>query len=159
MPTPLSSAWTPVYKFVLPLVIGGGMGVAALMAYLYPESMNGPDGWMREYVWVMTLCFGALMVFIIWWFGGRSLKVELDEDELILSDYRNETRVRLADLEAISGPTWTNPPRYTLTFSEPSEFGRKVTFIPPQDFGFGRESEARAIGELKAAWSAARARR
>jgi len=159
VPTPLSSAWTPFYKFALPFVIGGGMLVATVVAYLRPESMNGPDGWPREYVWVATLAFGALMVFIVWWFGGRALKVDLDDDELILSDYRSETRVRLANLEAISGPTITNPPRYTLTFTEPTEFGRTVTFIPPQDFGFQRDSEKRAISELKEAWAAARSKR
>jgi hypothetical protein len=84
--------------------------------------------------------------------------VDLDDDELILSDYRTDIRVRLTDLQAISGPTITNPPMYTLTFAEPTEFGVKVRFIPPQDFGFRRASEARAIGELREAWERAKTR-
>jgi hypothetical protein len=156
---PLSSRLTPFYKFVLPTLILAGMCFGAVMAYVHPESMNGPDGWTRDYAWALMLGFGVLMAGVVWWFAGRLVSVELDDDELVISNYRAEIRVMLSNLEAISGPTITNPPRYTLTFVEATEFGRKVTFMPPQDLTFRRQAEARAIGTLKEAWAAARAKR
>lgn len=156
MATTLSSRWTAFYKFLLPALILGGMCFAAVMAYLFPETMNGPDGWTRDFAWVMMLGLGVLVAGILWWFTGRLVRVELEDNELIISNYRAEIRVMLSNVEAISGPTFTNPPRYTLTFSEPTEFGRKVTFMPPQDFTLRREAEARVIGELKEAWEKAK---
>lgn len=159
MTTPLSSKSTPLYRFVLPWLVLAGMLFAAGSAYLHPESLNGPSGWTRDYAWALMLAFGIVMFAILWFVGGRVMKVELDGDELIISNYRVEIRVPLAQVEAIKGPTWTNPPRYTLVFAETTEFGDKVTFIPPQSLLFRRVAESKAIGELKSAWEQARSGR
>ena len=156
MSTTLSSGLTPLYRYVLPWLVVIGVAVGSLSAYLHPESLNGPDGWVRDYAWLLMLVFGAVIGVVLWFVGGRVVRVVLDDDELLISDYRTEFRVALTQLEAIKGPTWTNPPRYTLVFSEPTELGRKLTFIPPQEFGFLRRSEAAAVGELRAAWNAVR---
>jgi hypothetical protein len=132
------------------------MGAAALLAYLHPESLNGPDGWSRDYAWVMMLALGVVTAAVVWWFGGRLMRVELDDDELLISNYRTEIRVRLANVVKIEGPTFTNPPRYTLTFDEPTEFGRRVTFTPPMVWSLIPKGEAEAVVELRVAWEAAR---
>lgn len=156
MPTRLSSQLTPLYRFVLPWLVSLGFGFGVLTAYLHPESVHGPSGWSRDYAWALMLVVGVLTSLLVWWVGGRVMRVELADDELIISNYRFEIRVALADLEKISGPTWINPPRYTLTFSTPTEFGPQVTFIPPQDLTLRRAAEARAIGALREAWERAR---
>jgi hypothetical protein len=154
--TELSSRSTPFYKFVLPVLLVGGMGAAALTAYRHPESLNGPTGWSRDYAWVMMITLGAVMASAVWWFAGRLMRVELDDDELVISNYRTEIRVRLSHVVKIDGPTITNPPRYTLTFDEPTDFGRRVTFTPRRAWSLLPRGEADVVVELRAAWEAAR---
>ena len=156
MTTTLSSRLTPFHKFVLPLLVAGGFGFGAWRAYLHPGEVHGPTGWSRDYAWALMLAFGVVIGAVLWLVGGRLVCVELDEDELIISDYRNEIRVPLANVEAIKGPGVTNPPRYALIFEESTEFGRRVRFMPPRSWASRWRSEPAVIVELRSAWVAAR---
>ena len=44
MTTTLSSRWTPFYKFVIPLLVLGGIGTGTVVAYLHPEQQKMPPG-------------------------------------------------------------------------------------------------------------------
>ena len=152
----LSSRLTPVYKFVLPTVVMGGMAFAAWTAYFHPETMNGPDGWSRDYAWVMMIVAAVLMGGILLWVGAPLVRVELGDGELILSNYRFEMHVPLTQIASISAGSFTSPRRYTITFAEETELGRTVTLLPPLDMANLGLGEARALAALRAAWDEAR---
>jgi len=157
MPIPLSSRWTPFYKFVLPLLVLGGLGVGAWQAHAHPEDVHMPPGMGPEYGWVLIIVVGLFAGGIIWWTVASLARIDLDDDELVISNYRSEIRVALASVASISGPSMTNPQRYTLTFEELTEFGRRVTFLPPMDWTLMRLGEPHEVRELRNAWEAARA--
>jgi len=156
MSVPLSSRWTPFYKFALPFLVIGGIGVAAWQAYVHPERQQLPAGMDPANGWMLVAAVGVVAGAFIWWTIKDLARVELDDDELIISDYRTEIRVPLARVASISGPSWSNPPRYTLRFDEPTEFGRRVTFLAPMQWTLMRLSEPEEVRELRSAWDAMR---
>lgn len=156
MPTQLSSRWTPFYKFVLPLLVLSGIGAGTVIAYLRPEPQTMPPGLRPDQGWILMAVAAVIAIAVMWWALGRLMRVELDEDELIISNYRSEIRVPLSNVAKIAGPSRSNPPRYTLTFEEPTDFGRTIAFIPPIAWTLMRTKERDEVVELRAAWEAAR---
>ena len=156
MATTLSSRWTPFYKFVLPLLVLSGIGTGAVFSYLRPEPQTMPPGLRPDQGWILMAGVAVIAIVVMWWTLGRLMRVELDEDELIISNYRTEIRVPLSNVVKISGPSLSNPPRYTLTFEEPTDLGRTVAFIPPIAWTLRRLKEREEVVELRAAWEAAR---
>ena len=156
MSTTLSSRWTPFYKFVIPPLVIGGMGTGAVMAFLHPEPQQMPPGLRPDQAWILMALAAVIAIAVMWWALGRLMRVELDDDDLIISNYRTEIRVPLANVAKIGGPSRSNPPRYTLTFEEPTDLGRSIAFIPPIAWTLGRMKERDEVVELRAAWAAAR---
>ena len=156
MSTTLSSRWTPFYKFVIPLLVIGGMGTGAVMGFLHPEAQKMPPGLGPYQAWILMAVAVVIAIAVMWWALGRLMRVELDGDELIISNYRTEIRVPLANVVKIGGPSRSNPPRYTLTFEEPTELGRIIAFIPPIAWTLMRMKERDEVVALRTAWEAAR---
>jgi len=155
--TTISSRWTPFYRFVVPVAVVAGLAFATYAAWLHPERQKLPQGMPPEYGWVILVFTGALVLVILRWTLGGLKQVELDGDELIISDFRSEIRVPLAAVEKISRRSMSDPPRYTITFAEDTEFGRRVTFIAPRRWGWvKRFSDPDEIVELRSAWESAR---
>ncbi len=156
MATTLSSRWTPFYKFVIPLLVFGGLGTGAVMRYLHPEPQKMPPGLRPDQGWILMAVAAVIAIAVMWWTLGRLMRVELDDDELIVSNYRTEIRVPLSNVAKIGGPSRSNPPRYTLTFDMPTDLGRTIAFIPPIAWTLMRMKERDEVVELRAAWAAAR---
>lgn len=156
MATTLSSRWTPFYKFVIPLLVIGGTGTSAVTAYLHPEAKTMPPGLRPDQGWILMVVAAVIAVAVMWWALGRLMRVELNDDELIISNYCTEIRVSLSNVARIGGPSRSSPPRYTLTFEEPTDLGRTVAFIPPIAWTLGRMKERDEVVALRAAWAAAR---
>ena len=156
MTTPLSSRWTPFYKFALPLLTLGGIGFGAWYSVAHPEQQHLPEGTPPQYAWVFVVITGLFVGGIFWWTIVPLKRVELDDDELVISDYRTEIRVSLANVASISGPSMTNPKRYTVTFEESTEFGRRITFLAPMAWTLMPMGDAEEVVELRTAWEAAR---
>jgi hypothetical protein len=154
--TSLSSRWTPFYKFVLPLLALGGIGFGAWRGYVHPERLRMPPGVAPEYGWLLLLTIAVFAGVIVWWTVKSLVRIELDDDELVMSNYRSEIHVPLANIASIGGPSSTNPQRYTLTFEESTEFGRRVSFLPPMQWSLMRLSESDEVRELRTAWESAR---
>jgi len=154
--TQLSSRWTPFYKFVIPLLVVGGIGTSTVVAYLHPEPQNMPPGLNPDQAWILMAVVAVIAIALMWWALGRLMRVELDDDDLLISNYRTEIRVPLANVAKISGPSRSNPQRYTLTFEEPTDLGRTIAFMPPIAWTLRRMKERDEVVELRAAWTAAR---
>lgn len=156
MATTLSSRWTPFYKFVIPLLVVGGIGTSTVMTYLHPEPQKMPPGLGPDQAWILMAVVAVIAIALMWWALGRLVRVELDDDDLIISNYRTEIRVPLENVAKISGPSRSNPQRYTLTFEEPTDLGRTVAFMPPIAWTLRRMTERDEVIELRRAWAAAR---
>ena len=155
----LSSRWTFFYKFIVPVLTTGGMCFGAYWAWRNPGSDRGhaPDGMAAEHAWLLMLAAAALVAAVMWWTTASLKRVVLAGDELLVSNYRTEIRVPLTWIEKISGPSRTNPKRYTVTLVEPTDFGRRITFLPPMSWSLLLWTEPEEVGELRNAWAAARA--
>ncbi len=154
--TLLSSRWTFFYKFVLPLLVLGGLGFGAWRAFKHPDEVHMPPAMTPDYGWVLIIVIALFAGGIIWWTVASLCRIEIDDDDLLISHYRTEMRVPLASVESISGPSASNPKRYTLTFEEPTEFGRRVTLLPPMAWTLMPLGEPEAVRELRNAWETAR---
>ena len=154
----LSSRWTPFYKFLLPLLAAGAICVGAWRAFARPDELNLPPGMPQASGGYLFLAVAAIVAVIIGWSVGRLKRIELEGDDLIISNYRAEIRVSLSAVENISAPSRSNPKRYTLTFDESTDFGRRVTFMPPMVWSLNPWKEPEEVDELRAAWMAARGR-
>lgn len=157
MTTTISSRWTPFYRFFIPVAVVGGLVAATYAAWLHPDRQKLPPGTPPEYGWVIVAFTGALAFVILRWTLGGLKQVELDGDELIISDLRTEIRVPLSAVEKISGRSMSDPPRYTITFADETEFGRRIRFIAPRRWGlWQRFTDPDEIVELRDAWEKAR---
>ena len=155
----LSSRWTFFYKFIVPALTVGGMGFGAYWAWRNPgtDRVHAPDGMAAEHVWILMLVATALVAAVMWWTIAPLKRVVLAGDELLVSNYLREIRVPLTWIEKISGPSRTNPKRYTVTLVEPTDFGRRITFLPPMVWSLMLWTEPEEVDELRNAWVAARA--
>lgn len=152
----LSSRWTFFYKFILPVLTAAGMCYGAWRAFTHPDELHLPPGFSPEGGWMFFAGVAVAVAVVIWWTVWPLKRLELADDELLVSNYLTEIRVPLSAIESISRPSATNPKRYTVTFAEPTEFGRTFTFMTPMVWSMNPWAEAEEIGELRRAWTAAR---
>lgn len=155
MSTVLSSRWTPFYKFVAPALAAVGLGFGVWSALRRPGEAPVPGGFPPALAWLSAAAMALLIGGLIWWSVARLKRVVLVGDELVISNYVVEIRVPLTAIESISKRSTTNPKRYTVAFAEPTEFGRTITFMPPMVWSMNPWAESEAVGELRAAWTAA----
>ena len=156
----LSSRWTFFYKFILPVLTTGGMCFGTWWTWRNPGSdrVHAPDGMAADHVWLLMLAATAAVAAIIWWTSAPLKRVVLSDDELVVSNYLTEIRVPLTSIEKISGPSRTNTKRYTVTLLEPTDYGRRITFLPPMVWSFNPWAEAEEVAQLRGAWAEAQAR-
>ena len=151
MATAMSSRWTPFYKFVLPVLVTGGMGVGLWRAPSHPEQVHLPSAMTPPQGWGLLL----LVLVVVWAVVRYTLvplkKVEVDGDDLIISNYLSEIRVPLEQVEKIDDRSFTNPKRYTVTFREPTDFGRRIVFIEPMAWTLNPWHECEQVAELRRA--------
>jgi len=156
--TALSSKWTPFYKFVLPVLVTGGMGLGAWRVYGHPQEVNLPPGLPPAYGWVLMLAIAVMVAAFLWLTLAPIKKVELDDGSLVISNYRTEIRVPLEMVEKIDDRSMTNPKRYTITFREPTDFGQRIVFLEPMVWTMNPWHEAEEIAELRNALAEAQMR-
>jgi hypothetical protein len=149
--TPLSSRWTPFYKFVVPVLVTGGLVFGAWRAYGHPQEVNLPPGMPPTYGWMLMLALAVVVAALLWFTLSPIKKVELDDDSLIISDYRTEIRVPLDNVEKIDERSMTNPRRYKLTFREATDFGRRIVFLEPMAWTLNPWHECEEVAELRRA--------
>jgi len=142
----LSSRWTWFYKFAFPTLWIGGFGIGTLQMFLDPDSFSGDDPRDVRWAFMAALLLGSA---VIYWSCIRVKRVSLDTDAFLISNYRDEIRVPLHDVERVSGSVLWNPELIWLHFRRPTRFGSRVVFIAPMRFfGFGRHPLARELNSL-----------
>jgi hypothetical protein len=94
---------------------------------------------------------------LIFWIGGsifflatalKLKKVSIDERHLRISTYLHTIQVPATMIANVTENRWINYHPVTMTFSEPTEFGAWVTFMPKFRFRFW--SNHPVVAELEA---------
>ena len=151
MATALSSRWTPFYKFVVPVLAVGGTSVGLWRVPSRPQEMHLPPGVTPTQGWGLML----LVLVAVWAIIRYTLvplkKVELDGDDLVISNCLTEIRVPLEQVEKIDERSMTTPKRYTVTFREPTDFGRSIVFLEPMAWTLNSWHECEQVAELRSA--------
>jgi putative acetyltransferase len=122
----LSSAMTPIYKFVFPVVI---------VAFC----LNAAFGLGVQKGWPIIL---VMTVMLLGWyfFVGRLLVVHRGDTSLYVSNYRREIQIPLSDVTRITENKLLNTRDVTIHLARPSAFGSRITFMPEvQFFLFSRD--------------------
>ena len=157
MDTQLSSRWTFFYKFISPVLATGGMVYGCWRAFVHPDEMHLTNGMRPEQAWMIVLALALVVAALILWTVAPLKRLVLTGDDLLISNFLTEIRVPLSAIEEIGRASVTNPRRYTITFAEPTDFGRRITFLPPMVWSMNPFAESEALDELRSAWAAAQA--
>jgi hypothetical protein len=143
----LSSSLTFFYKWVFtPVWIGGfiiGTGAATLSPA--PGAKQVAIGFL-----IATILGG----FVIWLICGRLKRVELDGDELVVSNYLQTVRVPLRHIESVGGSILISPQLVSVRLRVVSDLGDRIIFMPPIRLtgGFSRHpmvEELRALAQRR----------
>jgi len=121
----ISSEWTFFMKLVFPVFWIGGFAIATVLLFL---AKAGPPaaGALR---WVFLFATAAGTAFI-YWSCIRLKRVELDDQALTLSDYRNSFVVPLHEVAEVTQNLWLNLRPITVRFRRDIGCGESIVFIP-----------------------------
>lgn len=126
----LSSARTFLMKFVFPTLWVAGFAAGTALLFT-PHGFTNRDGSPTppEMKWIFlgVTVIGAL---VLYWFGMRLKRVEMDEQWLYVSNFARETRIPLGDIEEVTEHRWLNNHPITLDFRRETEFGSQIIFMP-----------------------------
>jgi hypothetical protein len=129
----ISSAQTYFMKFFFPVLwnISCGIGELAFFGVIGIDWFkNGPPippamKWIGIAVWA----YGNAMCF---WINFRLKRVEIDDDNLYISNYVSEDEVPLRNVSDISESRLMNPRPITIRFHAQTEFGDRIVFLAKQ---------------------------
>jgi hypothetical protein len=131
----LSSRSTFFWKFIFPLVWGGGFGLGTLMMFISP--MEGTPGkppppdeikYVFLTVWVGAVLFLLLLI-------APLKRVRLNDGNLIVSNFFKDTTIPLSSITRVRENRWTHiggkhPIVIEWTEASPQTQKRKIVFIP-----------------------------
>lgn len=121
----LSSRITPVFRWIIP----GLLTVAAVVVIWRFGGLGTPGSTEPASVIVAVLI--AVLLFVLARVFDRAKRVWIEEQILIVSDYRTEVRVDLQDIENVEVTRFITPDRVRVRFSRPTQFGDSIVFFPP----------------------------
>jgi len=130
----ISSRMTFFFKYIFaPIwIFGFGAGTLALFMGEAQTASGGPPSLGDQLFFAAVWVVGTISIILI----VRPLKrVRLDDEALLISNYRREIRVPLSQIAEIKQNVWLNTRPVTIIFRGETEFGRRVQFIPPSKMG------------------------
>ena len=142
----VSSAQTFVMKCLFPAVWISGFGIGTLVLFLGgfdgrdnaapPESMK----WQFLAAWIAGSVF-------IWWGCARLKKVQISNDEIIVSNFLKEIRIPFNEIIDVTENRWINIHPITIHLRSDTCFGSRIMFMPTRRlFGWGAHP---IVGELR----------
>jgi hypothetical protein len=149
----VSSRWTPFYKFVIPLVIGGLIGYGDYVVWFAHHSAirNSLKGILSAESWTLLLVLSAGVMGLVLWMAIPLKRVVLTSDGLWVSNFLWKTFVPLAEVQEVSSLGWTQPRRSTIQFRIRTIFGKRITVIPPMQRTFDVRAESEVLEKLRRA--------
>jgi len=123
----LSSQWTYFYKILFARAWIGVFSIGTV--FLFFAAITGDTS--AQNVLPMFL-FGLIVgASFIYWALVRLKKVTLDDDILLISDFKKEIAIPLRNVERVTGSILISPELVWLHLRLPTEFGNTVIFMPP----------------------------
>lgn len=127
----ISSQLTFLFKFLLPIpwILWIGIALPKTISRLSAQGGESIKSWIMICIWI----FGSAALF---WFCKKLKKVVIDyKGKLLISNYLQVIAVRPEDITHIyDGTDFFHRTGFILR--KPSEFGKKIIFMPRQIFGF-----------------------
>jgi hypothetical protein len=148
----LSSGSTFFFKYVVPAICIPVAGFFAIAALQHPEWLieSGtrnpapPSVAIRIFIalWVIASPFAI-------WKSSRLMRVRVEEDALLVSNYIKEWRVPFALIESVSQAQRFNPFEITIRLRADVGCGKTVVFALPNRLGIKLGTENPQVKELR----------
>ena len=116
------------------------LGIALTMFFGISQSANQSEKW---------IFLGVLIIFTVaTWFEIRLKTIDVDAHNLYISNFTKEISLPLSEILNVTQNRWLRGELVTIHLKSPSEFGKKILFLPrSRFFPFGQHPVVR---ELKA---------
>lgn len=142
----LSSAQTIIVKIAVPVfLIFLSIRLAFLklnsMSYQSPDSLPSESIWLVFAIWIIVTC-------LLLWSCLKLKRVRADTKNLYVSNYFREIEIPFSMIENVTENRWLNVHPVTIHLNAPSEFGRKITFMPKTRL-FGFWTDHPVVEEIK----------
>jgi hypothetical protein len=127
----LSSAQTFFMKFVFPVIWIGGFSFGTLSLFLVGAQFQNNRGQQPppEMKWLFLVAT-AMGTAFIYWTCMRLKRVDMDAQNLYISNYLTDETVPLENVETVTENRWINIHPVTIRFREPTQFGERIVFMP-----------------------------
>ena len=96
------------------------IGVGVLVILRVQTSLGD---WFLPVFWLVT----SPMIYTIY---GRIKKVEIDQNHLYISDFRQSIQVPWSSIASVVETKWLNFRPIWVRFNQPTQFGSEIVFIP-----------------------------
>jgi len=121
--TTISSNLTFFYKFLFITIWIGFFGCSTLELLLNQNK----EGFAFLAVWIVGTLF-------LYWECARLKYVEVDANNIYISNFFKTIKVPLQEIERISENSFINIHPIWISFKSPTDFGRKIMFMPKFSF-------------------------
>ena len=144
----ISSGATFLYKFVIPLIFTSVFGIVAVALFWEASGkaltkVQDPGAkWQFLAGWILFSVF-------LWWSCARIKRVRVGTDAIYVSNFRKEIRIPFEEITEVTENRLINSRPITIYFRHPTDFGRRIVFMPMLRGWRPFESHA-IVGELKA---------
>ena len=130
MRRPLSSPLTPFWKFVVPALFLAG--VLYLLALQCLDKFRNRDGAPLSYgEFGLSLAICTAILAQVFWYAKRLKRVQVDDHDLYVSNYRSEIRIPLTDVCEVNETTGDRRNFFaTIDLRQKSAFGQRIVFRP-----------------------------
>jgi hypothetical protein len=152
---PLSSAWTPVVKFVWPVMWLGLMGYFNVLAFKGSPGLRWGPGVDPAWGKLLLVALFAFGLYVAIRLGARLKRVHLVPGGLHVSNYVRATRVPWADVERVvvhSDFGGRRSPIVELRLRRRSVFGTRISLVPASPDALAT-LEASAAAEAEIPWT------
>jgi hypothetical protein len=119
----LSSGLTFFYKYIFTSIWSIGFGAGTIGIF----QSNSPATLQFGVAWVVGTLF-------LWLISGRLKRVELKENNLIISNYFRSAQVSVSDIEDVRQNRFINIRPVTIAFRHNTIFGSSIIFMPKTSF-------------------------
>jgi hypothetical protein len=116
---PLSSAWTPLFRFGFPL-LANAAAVVLLVRWML-DSQSTP---------LASVMLALLTASLLTWYCAGLTAVHQEGDSLVISARQGDVRVPASHIDHVTQFWWARPGVVTVHFREPTPIGRTVSFVP-----------------------------
>ena len=131
----LSSRITFGYKFLFPVLWITGFGLGTLALWLGKVKWSATQSNPEFLRWQFLIMWLAGASFIIW-LSRRIKHVEIDENDLYVSDYFSDVTIPLTEISRITESRWTSPKTVTIHLRHHTPAGSKIVFLPKHRFAW-----------------------